>query len=167
MPSRRLRLFFPLFLVVLFLGIAVPSASAKDSEYDAVVNHLRTRYHAKKQGIPFLGLARFAVKLIKPVGVKSFNITFFENLRFDNPERGRELLQTLPELLKDGWSPLVRIGSLNGDQSYAYARDAGEDIKLMIVNIEADTATVIRVKLSPERLVDFLQDPNVLGVRVR
>lgn len=167
MNPRRLKLFWPLFLVLVIVGFTAVPASAKDNGYDAVVNHLRSRYRAKKQGIPFLGLARFAVKLIKPAGVKSFNITLFENLRFESPERGRELQQILPDLLKDGWSPLVRVSQLNGDQSYVYGRDDGNDIKLMIVNIEADNAAVIRVKLSPERLVEFLHDPKILGIPVR
>ena len=166
MNSRRVRLVWPLLLVLLITGFGAIQASAKDSEYDAVVNHLRERFHAKKQGIPFLGLARFAVKLIKPAGVKSFNITLFEDLRFESPERGRVLRQTLPELLKDGWSPLIRVSELNGDQSFVYAHEAGDDIKLMIVNIEADSAAVIRVKLSPETLVKFLQDPKILGITV-
>ncbi len=167
MDPRRIKLVWPLLLVLLIVAFTAAPTSAKDNEYDAVVNHLRSRYRAKKQGIPFLGLARFAVKLIKPAGVKSFNITLFENLRFDNPERGRELQQILPDLLNDGWSPLVRVSQLNGDQSYVYGRDDGNDIKLMIVNIEADNAAVIRVKLSPERLVAFLQEPRILGVPIR
>jgi hypothetical protein len=166
MRTRCGKLTTSLILVLILTGLTMSPVRAKDSEYDAVVKHLKIRYQAKKQHIPFLGLARFAVKLVRPAGVKSFDIAIFEDLRFDTPERGRELQRSLATMFSADWSPVVHVGSLNGDQSFVYARDNGGTIKLIIVNIEADQATVIRAKISPEKLSEFIQDPRILGVSV-
>jgi hypothetical protein len=166
MRTRSARCIVPLFSLLLVAGVMVSTVRANDTEYDAVVKHLKARYQAKKQRIPFLGLARFAVKLVKPAGVKSFDITIFEDLKFDSPERGRDLKSALPGLFTAEWIPLVRMSSINSDQFLVYARETGKDIKLIIVRVEADQATVIRAKIDPETLVKFIQDPKVLGISV-
>ena len=74
--------FAALTLLLLVFTFSVPSVSASGSEYKAIVGHLKTKYRAKKVRIPFLWLARFAVRVARPAGVKSFSVTMFENLQF-------------------------------------------------------------------------------------
>lgn len=56
------------------LSAASQTARADDPEFDAIAKHLKLRYNAKRIHIPFLGLANFFVKIIKPAGVKSFKV---------------------------------------------------------------------------------------------
>ena len=69
----------PLIFLFLAFTFIAPTVHAKDDEFDAVTKHLKTKYQAKKVKIPFMWLARFAVKVVRPAGVKSFNITLFKN----------------------------------------------------------------------------------------
>jgi hypothetical protein len=65
------------------------------------------------------------------------------------------------------WQPLVRVRSRDGEQVYIYAREAGENLKLMVVTIDHTDAVVARVKVSPQKLSDFLNNPKILGISVR
>ena len=56
-------------MIALLLAMAL-NAQAKGKGFKDVVKHLETNYRARKTRIPMLGLANFAVKLIRPAGVK-------------------------------------------------------------------------------------------------
>src|SRR3982751_485447 len=73
------------------LSAASQTARANDPEFDAITNHLKLHYNAKRVHIPFLGLANFFVKIIKPAGVKSFKVAIFQDLNFVSSETGSEL----------------------------------------------------------------------------
>jgi hypothetical protein len=147
--------------------VAVPqTARADDAEFEAITKHLKLFYHAKRVSIPFLGLANFFVKIVRPAGVKSFKVAIFEDLSFAAGKMDKELGLMLRNALNPEWQPLVRIRSRDGEQVYVYAREAGEYIRLMVVTIDHSDAVVARVKLSPKRLSEFLNNPKILGISV-
>lgn len=140
-----------------------PAALAKGDDFDAVVRGVRATCGGKRVRIPFLGLAGFATKLVRPAGVKSFKLAVFEDVRAtgDVSRLGR----MLDEALGAGWRPLVRARSDHGaEQFYVFVGDAGENLKLMVVTLDDGQATVIRAKINPEALARFAQDPKILGV---
>jgi hypothetical protein len=147
------------------LLVAVPRATrASDPEFDAITKHLKLFYQAKRVSIPFLGLANFFVKIVRPAGVKSFKVAIFEDLNFTAGKSDVELSSVLRSALSAEWQPLVRVRSGDGERVYVYAREAGENIKLMVLTIDRSDAVVARVKLSPKRLSEFLHNPKILGI---
>jgi hypothetical protein len=149
------------------LIVSIPqTARADDPEFDAITKHIKLRYHAKRVSIPFLGLAKFFVRIVRPAGVKSFKVAIFEDLNFASGETDTGLSLVMRGALSPDWQPLVRTRSRNGEQVYVYAREAGDNIKLMVVTIDGTDAVVARVKLSPKRLRDFLNNPKILGISV-
>ena len=155
------------FALVTTLLLSVPqTARADDPEFDAITKHLKLVYNAKRISIPFLGLANFFVKIVRPAGVKSFKVAIFEELNFVGGKTDNELGAVLRGALSPEWRPLVRIRSRDGEQTHVYAREAGENIKLMVVTIDRSDAVVARVKISPKRLSDFLNNPKILGISV-
>jgi hypothetical protein len=143
-----------------------PSARADDPEFDAITKHLKLFYQARRVSIPFLGLANFFVKIVRPAGVKSFKVAIFEDLNFTPGKTDAELGAIMRSALSPEWQPLVRIRSRDGEQVYVYAREAGENIKLLVVTIDRSDAVVARVKLSPKQLSEFLNKPKILGISV-
>lgn len=141
-------------------------ATARADDFDAVVRNVRAACGGKRVRIPFLGLAGFATRFVRPAGVKSFKLAVFEDVTRlgDLPGLGAAIGRSLgPE-----WRPLVRVRSGRGaEQTHVYVRDAGDDLKLMIVTLDGEQATVIRAKISPEALARFAREPNVLGVSLR
>jgi hypothetical protein len=148
-----------LALVTLF---CVP-ASARGDDFDAVVRNVRAACGGKRVRIPFLGLASFASKFVRPAGVKSFKLAVFEDLSMAGDVRG--LGAAIGQSLGPEWRPLVRVRAGRGsEQTHVYVRDAGDDLKLMIVTLDGEQATVIRARVSPEALARFARDPSLLGV---
>jgi hypothetical protein len=157
-----------LFVTATLISVAAPAARADDPEFDAITSQLKSRFNARRISIPFLGIANFFVRVVRPAGVKSVKVAIFEGLSFapgGSTTAGVSAL--MRSALSPEWRPLVRVRSRDGEQLHVYAREAGENIKLMVVNIDQTDAVVARVKLSPRRLAEFLQNPKILGISVR
>lgn len=151
-------------LLGLLLSAAVPEAAAKGSEYDAVCDHLKSKYSAKKVRIPFMWLARFAVGIVRPAGVKSFKVTAFRDLRFSPDRLDDEMKLVMREAFDDEWVPILRVRSHGGEQVYMNMREAGRNVKILLVTIDRDEAFVVRAKFDPEKLAGFIEDPKIFGI---
>ena len=162
--SNLKRYLFASILLVMFTAAPVTHVYAGGKEYEAVVKHLKTKYKAKKVKIPMIWLARFAVRMVRPAGVKSFSITTFENLKFTRDTLDVEMQMALKNSFSALWSPIFRVRSRKGEQAYMYAREDGNSVKVMVVTINEDKATVIRAAFSPEKLADFVNDPKIMGI---
>ena len=152
-------------LSIFVLGGVLP-AQANPSEYDRIVRHLKTKYRAKKIKIPFMFLARFAVGVVRPAGVKSFGVTLFKDLHFSYDALDREMQSAMRSSFGPEWTPALRIRSRSGQQAYMYMREDGKNVRIALVTIDKEQAAIIRATFSPERLADFINDPKVLGIRL-
>jgi hypothetical protein len=161
---------WPIYVLLLaaLLSFPITSARAEDRAFKAISTHLKTRYKAKRKGIPFLGLATFAVKLIRPAGVKSIKVAIFEELDDTGNINHAELNAVIRDALDQDWQPLVRVYSRRGGQQvFVYARDEGQDIKLLVVTMDQTEAVLARVKLDPGALAKFMENPKLLGISLK
>ena len=165
--TQRKRYFIYALALSVALSLSPVTARAKDPEFDAITKHLKSQYKAKRRKIPFMGLANFAVKLIHPAGVKSIKVAIFEELDHAPAAGNNELSLVMRNALSADWQPLVRIRARDGDQTYVYARGVGESVNLMVVTIDRDEAVVARVKVNPEKLKAFLDNPKILGISLK
>lgn len=161
---NRKKMILTLALLLLVFTYAAPAANAKNNEYDLIVKHLKTKYRAKKVKIPFMWLARFAVSVARPAGVKSFSVTIFEDLKFSRETLDAEMQAAMKDALGEQWSPLLRVRSRQGEQVYMYMREAGKSVKIMLVAIDKKESAIIRATFNPEKLAEFINDPKVFGV---
>ena len=160
----RKKIIIALTFLTFAFTFAVPTANAKGGEYKSVVKHLKTKYQAKKVKIPFMWLARFAVSIARPAGVKSFSVTIFEDLKFSRETLDEEMQAALKKSFGADWIPILRIRSRTGEQVYAYMREAGKNVKITLVTIDKQEAAVIRATFSPERLAEFINNPKIFGI---
>lgn len=151
------------FLLLIFI-FSVSSAEAKGGEYKAIVKHLKTKYKAKKVKIPFMWLARFAVGVVRPAGVKSFSVTIFEDLKFSRETLDAEMQTAMRNSFSADWSPIMRVRSRTGEQVYMYMRETGNSVKIAVVTIDKEQAAVIRATFNPDKLADFINDPKIFGI---
>lgn len=164
-PYKTMKKYFiTAIFLLLALTFVAPSVSAKDDEFDLVVKHLKTKYQAKKVNLHFMWLARFAVKMVRPAGVKSFNVTLFEDLKFSRATLDEEMQSAMKNSLSSEWSPVIRVRSRDAQQVYAYMREDGKNVKLMLVTVDKENAAVIRATFSPEKLAEFINNPRIFGI---
>lgn len=152
-------------LMISAFTLAASTVEAKGGEYKQIVRHLKTKYQAKKVKIPFLWLARFAVSVVRPAGVKSFSVTIFEDLKFSKETLDAEMQAAMRNSFGAEWSPILRVRSRTGEQVYMYMRDAGKSsVKISLVTIDKNQAAVIRATVNPDKLAEFMNDPKIFGI---
>lgn len=155
---------FCLLVLMLVLAFAAPAARAKPSEYQAVIKHLKSRYQAKKVGIPFMWLARFAVRVVRPAGVKSFNVTMLKDLKFSGETLDSEMQAAMRNAFPPEWTSILRVRNRDGQHVYMYMREEGKNVKIHVVTIDKTEAAVIRATFSPEKLGEFMNIPKIFGI---
>ena len=157
-----------LSITVMLVSLAPVAALAGDESYSSVIKHIKSNYHAKQQG--FFGammLARFAVKVVKPAGVKNFKMTLLRDLDYaegPTPQNG-EFHSFIRSKIDPRWTPLVQYASPREKQwSYVYVSREKEDVKLLVVTLSQRDAVVLQTKFSPERLIEFMNNPQIMGM---
>ena len=158
------RILFVAALVLFLTASSMPAAFAKPGEHEAIAKHLKSKYAAKKVSVPFMWLARAAVKVVRPAGVKSFNITLFEDLKVSKETLDKEMRFAMRNSFGPEWSSIFNVRSRDGEQAYMYMKEDGKNIKITLVTIDKDEAAVIRATFSPEKLADFINDPKIFGI---
>ncbi|HEX8367840.1 MAG TPA: hypothetical protein VF604_04810 [Pyrinomonadaceae bacterium] len=161
---NRKKILVAVAFVLLVFTFTVPAASPKGKEYKQIVRHLKTKYQAKKVKIPLLWLARFAVSVVRPAGVKSFSITVFENVKFSRETLDEEMQSAMRNSFSGDWSSILRVRSREGQQAYMYMREEGKNVRITLVTIDKEQAAIIRATFSPEKLAEFVENPKVFGV---
>lgn len=151
-------------LLLLVFSFSAPTANANGGEYKKIVSHLKTKYRAKKVKIPFMFLARFAVSVVRPAGMKNFSVTLFEDLKFSRETLDAEMQTAMKNSFGADWTPILRVRSRTGEQVYMYMREAGTSVKITVVTIDKQQAAVIRATFNPEKLADFINNPKIFGI---
>jgi len=150
------------------LTVAPAASLAGDESFSSVVKHIKSNYHAKQQG--FFGammLARFAVKFIKPAGVKNFKAVLLKDLDYSeapSPRNG-QFHSFIQDKIDPRWTPLVQYSSPREKQwTYVFVTREKEDVQLLVVTLQQKDAVVLQTKFSPERLIEFMNNPQIMGI---
>ena len=166
--TNRIRYLLRTSIAVVLLSLIPVAAHAGDESFSTVVKHIKSNYHAKQQG--FFGammLARFAVKIIKPAGVKNFKVVLLRDLDYSEgpaPSTGK-FHSFMRDKIDPRWQPLVQYSSSRERQwSYVYITRENEDVKLLVVTLMQKDAVVLQTKFSPAKLVEFMNNPQIMGV---
>src|SRR6185503_20210340 len=166
--TKSKRLLTRLSITVVLVSLAPTGALAGDESFSSVVKHIKSNYHAKQQG--FFGammLARLAVKIIKPAGVKNFKVALLRDLDYSEAPspQGGQFHSFIRTKIDPMWTALVQYSSPREKQwSYVYVSREKEDVKLLVVTLSQRDAVVLQTKFSPERLVEFMNNPQIMGM---
>lgn len=138
----------------------------KGKGFDDVVRHLEKNYGAKKTKVPMLGLARFAVRLVRPAGVKNFKLAIYEDQNFKERGDAVSFGQAMRQSFTKGWSPLVQTHSKrDGDsRTFIYVKQSKKDVEFAVATLAEREAVVIQVKFNPDAAARFLENPKIMGI---
>jgi hypothetical protein len=140
------------------------SAFARD-DFGKIVHHIEVNYHVHRQHRWVMGLAGFTVKFWHIAGVKSLKGAIFENQPFVNAASDTRFDEVVRAAMDSGWQPLVQSWDRHsGERTYIYAQEVsskkGNDMKLLLVNLESNEAVVLQVKIDPQKLNEFIEETN-------
>jgi len=162
------RLITRLSITVTLLTLAPAAALAGDESFSSVVKHIKSNYHGKQQG--FFGammVARFAVKMIKPAGVKNFKLVYLKDLDYSeapSPTTG-QFNSFIQSKIDPRWTPLIQYSSPREKQwTYVYITRENDDVKVLVVTLQKQDAVVLQTKFSPAKLVEFMNNPQIMGI---
>lgn len=158
-------------LVVLVVALTSSPALADDHSYSTVVSHIKSNYNAKSQGLfGMVTLGRLLVKLIKPAGVKNFKMTMLRDVDYSrgpHPE-SRDFHAFVRESVDRNWQPLVQYAARKQKEwTYVYMQREKEDAKVLILMMHENQAFVVQFKFSPQRLSEFISDPQIMGISLK
>ncbi len=152
-----------LLVVVLLAVLVAAPAAAGDADFHAIVRGVESGYGIHRVHIPLFGLARFAVKIAQPEGVKDFDMAIFEAP--DGAPRDFGRLDGIVQRAGGGrWSPVIRVrSSRRGEWVYIYARPEGRDWRMLIATFGPSETVVLEAQVDPEFLANALDDPEHAG----
>jgi len=157
-----------LTVVIAITSVAPVVALGGDESFSSIVKHIKTSYNAKQQG--FFGammLARFAVKVIKPAGVKNFKLALLRDLDYSRgaaPADG-SFHSFIQSKIDPCWAPLVEYSAPRERQwTYVYVTREKEDVKILVVTLQRQDAVVLQTKFSPDKLAEFMNNPQIMGI---
>lgn len=160
-----------LLIVIAMVGVVPATASADDKSFSSVVKYLKSNYRAKgRSTFGFINLARFAVKVIRPAGVKNFKVSMLHSLDFsENPNPDSpEFHDFIRNIVHSDWRPLVQYNGRTRQQwSYIYVMEEKDNVKILAVTVQQREAFVVQFKFSPEKLVAFINDPKIMGISLK
>ena len=157
MTGKRLAL---LAAVVLSL-VAVPLHAG----FDEIANALCKRTGLKRVSVPFLGLARLAVWVVEPNGVRDFQLVTYEAT---GDVDLAELRDAIRSHIDRGFQPLVQVQSARkGEFSMIYARPRGDDhVELIVFTHDGGDTVLVRVEVDAERLGRSMSRPRNMAVTI-
>lgn len=164
--SARRRLFAPLLIVALALGLANARVEASDKSFSSIVKHIESHYNAKRQGtFGMINFARFLVKVIRPAGVKNFKVVMFKQLDFSRFPGEVGFHQYISDNVHPSWTPMAKISQRGSKQwVYVYFQQEDEHAKFLVVAMQQKQAFVVQFKFDPEKLARFMEDPKIMGI---
>jgi hypothetical protein len=167
----RKSLFARLLIVTALVSLAPSIASASDRSFSSVVKHLKSNYRAKgKSTFGFVNFARFAVKLIRPAGVKNFKVAMLSDLQYQEQAAPGtlEFHSFIRNTVNPLWKPLFQYNArLKGQWTYVYITQEDKDVKILAVALQQREAYVVQFKFSPDKLAKFIDDPKIMGISLK
>jgi VWFA-related protein len=143
--------------------LAQPAALGDD--FDMIVKNIESHYNARKRRIPFLGLAGFFVKIIRPAGVKSFKLAVFDEQDFRPGQRDFEFERAVKKSINSKkWKPMTRaISRSTGNRAFVYTHQSGKDMEMLTITFSNRQAIVVQARINPDAVARFMEKPEILG----
>ena len=152
-----------LLVTVLLVTLLAAPAAAGDAEFHAIVRGVESGYGVRRVHIPLFGLARFAINIAQPEGVKDFDMAIFETPDGPPPDSNR-----FDSIVKraggERWSCVIRVRSRRSHEwVYIYARPEGRDWRMLIATFEPSETVILEARVDAEFLANALDDPERAG----
>jgi hypothetical protein len=143
-----------LFATLLLLSaVAVPL----HADFASIARAIDAEHGVSRIWIPFLGVARLAVRVVAPQGVHDVELVTFRGADSVDP---RKLQQIVRKHAGEGFTPLVQTWSRRSqDWSFIYARPGKESTRLELIVLahDGDDTVLVRVDVDADKIAKEIQ----------
>jgi hypothetical protein len=137
--------------------VAVP-ARAADREFHEIVNRLAAAYH--KKPMPFMGFVSIGARFAQPQGVSGIKLAIFDDIDPSLSPNESEVDSFMQSILGSEFQPFVRVRShRDHEQTYVYLHNLKDVSEMLVVTIDSSDAVVVKMRLKPEAMKDWMDDP--------
>ena len=131
---------------------------AADREFHEIVNRLAATYH--KKPMPFMGFVSFVARFAQPQGVSAMKLAVFDDIDPSLSPDENEFDALMQGIVGSGFQPFVRVHShREHEQTYVYLHNVKESSEMLVVTIDSSDAVVVKMRLKPEAMKDWMDDP--------
>ena len=145
--------------------LLLTAGCSNGSEFRTLCNAVGSEPGVKRQWVPFMGLARTGVRMIKPSGVHDIRLAVYEHpngLHGSNPR----LDAAIARITDEGWAPMVRVTEAGGARTTVWIRPEGDLMDMLVLAHDSEESVVVHMKVDSEKLMaDLAEDP--IGVANR
>jgi len=147
-----------LLITLTFLATAVPL----HADFNSVVSAIEETSGLHRVSIPFMGLARVALWMVKPKGIYDFQIATWEGAV---PVDRANAATIIRRSAGRGYSPVIEsVSSRTGEWAFIYARPHGKHaIDLLIVSHDHSDTAVVRAVVDAAMVIENFGSPNNLS----
>ena len=128
------------------------------ADFASVARAIDAQRGVKRIWIPFLSIARAAVRIVQPEGVHDFQLATFEGADDVDPEALRNIMRTK---VGAGFVPIVQVWSKKSNEwSFIYAKPSGNmnRLELMILAHDGADTVLVRVDVDANVIARELRD---------
>jgi hypothetical protein len=142
------------------LALLATSCAPVSRELSAVASAVESEYGLEQQSIPFAGVASF---IASAWGVSDLDFAVFDSPRdainpFDDRWTG-----LMTKRLGDTWRAVVRVRSRDDGWTTVYAKVSDDAWRLMVSSQDEDELVIVRLKVKPTDLRQWLDDPGEMN----
>lgn len=127
------------------------------ADFASVARAIDAQHGVKRIWIPFLSIARVAVRLVEPEGVYDFQLATFEGADDLDPHQLQQIMRTR---IGPGFAPLVQVWSKKSNEwSFIYAKPSagGNRLELMILAHDSADTVLVRVDVDADKVAREIQ----------
>lgn len=145
--------------------LILSSGCSNGGEFRTLCSAVGSEPGVRRQPVPFLGLARTGVRVIKPSGVHDLRLAIYEHpngLQGGNPR----LDAAIAEITAAGWLPMVRVTEAGGSRTTVWVRPGEQLIDMLVLAHDSDESVVVHLKVDSEKLLaDLAESPLQVAKR--
>ena len=131
------------------------------ADFASLARAIDAKSGVRRIWIPFLGVARFAVRVVQPEGIRDFQLATFSGTDNVDP---RELQSLMRQKIGPGFTPLVQVWSRKHGKkewSFIYAKPGANDrIELVILAQDDEETVLVRVDVDADMIARELDRPG-------
>jgi hypothetical protein len=131
---------------------------AADRDFHEIVNRLATAYH--KKPMPFMGFVSLVARFEQPQGVSGIKFAIFDDIDPSLSPNESEVDNFMQSILGSEFQPFVRVRShRDHEQTYIYLHNVKDSSEMLVVTIDSSDAVVVKMRLKPEAMKGWMDDP--------